>query len=228
MTRNTENETVIGEQGKRMQDKLLLEGHLLFGFTAMIFALLLMCPLPNGGRHLVAFTVAGIFAMVILVDDKFFIKMILTAVLFGYLYIGKIHYEVPFVQPEQAAAVNEWRGVLTARLVLDTQNPPGYENVVIWTLGDMVDDQPVATSWQLLYALPKGFGISCCTYDYVTDNFDSLQSRYIYVVQGGTIEEKCIQIGSTKIMEGNGMALYQLKPIRDPYFRDAADLYVWR
>lgn len=120
-----------------------------------------------------------------------------------------IHYQIPFEQAERIAAVNEWQKVLSASLTVDTQTPPSYENVVIWALGDMVNGQPAVTSWQLLYALPEGFGISCCTYDYVVENFDSLQSRYIYVVQGGTIEENCIRGGYMKIMEGDGMVLYR-------------------
>lgn len=80
--------------------------------------------------------------------------------------------------------------------------------MVIRVLGDMVDGSPSVTTWQLLYALPPGFGISCCTFDYVTENFDFLRSRYVYVVQGGIIEEKCILAKYSKVAEGAGGVLY--------------------
>ena len=67
----------------------------------------------------------------------------------------------------------------------------------------------VNTQWQLLYALPKGFGISCCMPDYVMEHFDTIQSRYLCVVPGGPVEEKCIRAGYEKITEQENAVLYQ-------------------
>jgi len=206
---NAEGEAFSEERCKQIKIRLILETHLLFSFLAMLLALLLMYPVSSGGRHLGIFIAAAIFVMTILMDTRFYVQTFFAAAAFIYIYIGMAHYQIPFAYPERVAAVNEWQSALSSGLVLDTQNPPDYENVVIWALGDMVNGKPVETSWQLLYALPKGFGISCCTYEYVLQKFDSLQSRYIYVAQGGNIEDRCSQAGYVKIMAGNGMVLYQ-------------------
>ena len=67
----------------------------------------------------------------------------------------------------------------------------GYENTVIWVFIDYVDGKQVVTEFNGLYALPKGFGINCCSPDYVLDCFDSLQSKYIFTYDGALVSEKC-------------------------------------
>ena len=84
-----------------------------------------------------------------------------------------------------------------------------YDNVVIWAFSDMVDGKRVNTAWQLLYALPEGFGISCCMPDYVNENFQELQSKYLCVVRGGVIEERCEQAGYIKLIENEDTVIYQ-------------------
>jgi hypothetical protein len=85
---------------------------------------------------------------------------------------------------------------------------PNFENTVIWTFSDVVNDESVNTKWQLLYALPEGVGISCCENKYVVDNFDNLQSRYIAVPTGGQIDEMCLSAGYDEIGRDSDMTVY--------------------
>ncbi len=190
---------------------LVIEAHLAFSFIAMFFALLLMYKLTEGSKHLLTFMAAAVF-VVSLMKTRFYKKAVLIGVTFAYFYsymaVDPYDYQAPFVQEERLASVERWRETLGERLVPDMGKKPGYENVVIWVLNDTVEGSLTNTEWQLLYALPEGFGISCCMPDYVTENFETLQSRYLCVVPGGPVEERCIRAGYEKIAESEGAAIY--------------------
>lgn len=198
--------------GSKLFDWLIIEVHLALSFIAMLFALLLMYKLTEGSKHLLTFMAVAVF-LIALMDTKFFKKAVLVGVTFAYFYtvmaVNPYDYQVPFADKQRVADVEAWRETLAGELVLKGDNVPNYENVVIWTFNDIIDGTAVNTQWQLLYALPEGFGISCCMADYVTENFDSLQSKYICVVPGGVIEEKCILAGFEKIAENKNAVLYQ-------------------
>lgn len=204
-----------------VSSNLLIETHLLFSFIAMFFALLLMYKLTEGSKHLLTFISAAIF-VVSLMETRFYKKAVLLGITFAYLYsykaVDPYDYQVPFAQEEQASAVAQWETVFTRELALTREQTPSYENVVIWVFSDTVEGTMVNTQWQMLYALPKGFGISCCMPDYVMDNFDSLQSKYLYVQRGGPIEAKCIASQFRKIAEDTHTVLFQIRvPDNSPY-----------
>ena len=98
---------------------------------------------------------------------------------------------------------------LEEELTLERENVPNYENVVIWVFSDMVDGSSVNTSWQLLYALPEGFGISCCMRDYVVEEFDTLQSRYLISPAGGEIDALCREAGYRRLYEDDETVFYE-------------------
>ena len=189
-----------------------IEAHLAFSFIAMFFALLLMYKLTEGSKHLLTFMAAAVF-VISLMETKFYKKAVLIGVTFAYFYsymaVNPYDYQVPFVQEERMAAVEEWQDILKESIALERQDTPNYDNVVIWVFQDKVDGTAVNTNWQLLYALPEGFGISCCMPDYVTEHFDELESRYLVVVAGGGIDEMCRQAGYEKIAESEGTVFYR-------------------
>ncbi len=199
-------------QVRELGDWLLVEAHLAFSFVAMLFALLLMYKLTEGSKHLLTFVAAAVF-VISLMDTKFFRKAAAVGVTFVYFYmimaVDPYDYQVPFVREERLAEAEEWEKVLAEELVLNGETVPNFENVVIWTFSDTVDGKSINTQWQLLYALPKGFGISCCMPDYVMAHFEELQSKYICVVPGGEIEEKCIQAGYERIATAENAVMYR-------------------
>lgn len=187
--------------------------HLAFCFLAMLPALLLMYKTIEGSRHLLTFMAAAVF-LIPLAEARFHVKALCLGAVFAYLYIYRAtdpyDYQVAYLQEEIRVSLEEWQAVFSESLVLEEENTPNYENVVIWTQSDMVEDAPVYTTWQLLYALPEGFGISCCTRDYVIENAESLKSRYLLGPAGGEIERLCEETGC-RLLYGDGeMVLYEI------------------
>lgn len=203
------------ETGKRTginKSQLIIEAHLAFSFVAMLFALLLMYKLTEGSKHLLTFMAAAVF-VVSLMDTKFYKKAVLVGAAFAYLYsymaVEPYDYQVPFVQEERMASVEEWRQQFAGLLTLRQEEAPNYENVVIWTFSDTVNDVSMNTQWQLLYALPEGFGISCCMPDYVLQNFDFLESRYLVSPAGGAVDALCQESGCKELYRDDVMVLYE-------------------
>lgn len=197
---------------RKVENRFILEVHLAFSFVGMLFALLLMYKLTEGSKHLLTFMAAGVF-VVSLMETKFYKKAVIIGAVFAYLYTYKAvepyDYQVPFSEPERVEQVNEWQQALQGTLTLTREKTPNFENVVIWQLGDMGEDGSTAVKWQVLYALPKGFGISCCDLQYVTENFDGLQSRYIATLSGGSVDGMCKEAGYAELHRDKDVVLYE-------------------
>lgn len=203
------------QKASELGRKLIIQLHLAFSFIAMFFALLLMYKLTEGSRHLLTFMAAGIFA-VSLMETQFFKKAVLLGAAFFYLYtyraVDPMDYAVPYVQAEREAALAEWETIFDESLQLNTeQETPNYDNSVIWIFSDTLPDgtqQNVA--WQYLYALPEGFGISCCMPEYVIENLDELKSRYLATLAGGEIDGMCWERGFREIGRDDVLVVYDL------------------
>lgn len=211
--RRLRRQEVRKEQERRqVWNRLVVEGHLAFSFVAMTFALLLMYKLTEGSKHLLTFIAAAVF-VVALMETRYFKKAMLIGVTFVYFYsymaVDPYDYQVPFIREERVAEVEAWQELLAVQMELREGGAPGYDNSVMWVFSDSIGGEPVNTQWQLLYALPEGFGISCCMQDYVLQNFDGLHCRYICVVPGGEIERSCISAGFVKLAEDEGAVLYR-------------------
>lgn len=200
----------------RISDMLVVEAHLVFSFVGMLFALLLMYKLTEGSKHLLTFMAVGIF-VVSLMKTKFYKKAVLIGATFAYLYsymaIDPYDYQVPFVEEQRLEQVANWQEKLGEELVLVRENVPNYDNVIIWVLSDEmigvdVKATPISTKWQILYAIPKGYGISCCEGVYVAEHFDELKSRYIATISGGNVDMLCQQAGCRLLYKDEDMAFY--------------------
>ena len=200
------------EERTALGNRLIIQVHLAFSFVAMLFALLLMYKLTEGSKHLLTFMAAAVF-IVSLMETKFYKKAVLLGATFAYFFfymaLDPYDYEAPFVREDRKAAVEACGAALEEELTLERENVPNYENVVIWVFSDMVDGSSVNTSWQLLYALPEGFGISCCMRDYVVEEFDTLQSRYLISPAGGEIDALCREAGYRRLYEDDETVFYE-------------------
>lgn len=197
---------------KKNWNRLLLNGHLAVCFAGMLAALLLMYKMDEGSKHLLAFIAVGIFA-VSLMETVFFKKAMFVGAVFVFVYTVKANsayeYQIPFENEERKEAVEAWEQVFEEELELEKAGAPSYENVVIWTFTDETPEGTAMTSWQILYALPEGFGISCCKSDYLMENFDSLKSRYIVTVSGGQLDERCADAEYEEVKRLGGEVLYR-------------------
>ena len=197
---------------RELQNQLIIEVHFALSLIAMLFAHLLMYKMVEGSKHFLTFIAAGIF-IVSMLETKYYKKAVLLGAAFLYLYSYKAvepyDYQIPYVTEERQAQVEYWQQIFSENLVLDTEQVPNYGNVVIWTFGDDTPDGNRNLQWQLLYSVPKGFGISCCEREYITGHLAELQSRYLATVSGGTIDELCRTEGYEEIGRDADMVLYR-------------------
>lgn len=179
---------------KKQKADMLLNGHMAFCFVGMLAALLLMYKMTEGSKHLLTFIAVGIFA-ISRMETRFYKKAMLVGAVCAYLYsymaVEPYDYQIPFAQEELTEEIGDWKTVFSQQLTLDTEDVPNFNNVVIWVFDDVLPQGRVQTNWQVLYALPEGFGISCCYEDYVISHFDNLKSKYLAVVSGGRIDDLC-------------------------------------
>lgn len=223
--RNAEADSIAsdpeGQEARRgLYGRLILQVHLAFSFLAMFFAVLLMYKLTEGSKHLLTFMAAGIF-VIAMMETRFFKKAVLLGVTFVYLYsymaVDPYDYGVPYLQAERNEQLAEWDAVFQRKLRLESEEQvPNYDNAVIWVFADEYAEdggspQSRNVDWQLLYALPKGFGISCCVREYVIENFDSLKCKYLATLSGGRIDEMCREAGCREIGRDRDMVVYALR-----------------
>ena len=199
-------------ENTEIKNQLIVEAHLAFSFVGMLFALLLMYKLTEGSKHLLTFIAVAIF-VVSLMRTKFYKKAVLVGVMFAYLYsymaVDPYDYQVPFVETEREAQVESWRETFAEQLVMNEEDIPNYDNVVIWVFSDETSEGTINNKWQILYGLPEGFGISCCYSDYVLENLDTLQSRYIATVAGGEIDVRCQDAGYREVGRDTDVVVYE-------------------
>ena len=193
-----------------LRSQLTAEAHLAFSFVGMLFALLLMYKLTEGSKHLLTFMAVGVF-VISLMETRFYKKAVLLGAVFAYLYTYKAvdpyDYQTPYVEAERQAQVEDWRLRFDGALTLTRETAPDYDNVVIWVFNEQ-SAEGQTMKWQLLYALPKGFGISCCQKDFVLQNFDDLNSRYIVAQAGAEVAQRCADAGFALLAQDEDIVLY--------------------
>ena len=114
-------------------------------------------------------------------------------------------YLLPVYDEHRAETIEELQEKLENKIVVE-KTEDYWDNTVIWLLYD-----ETTLTWQNLYALPKGVGISVCTPDYVINFQDDLKARYIAVNVGQRIERLISEAGAQKLAEQDGVAFYKLR-----------------
>ena len=182
-------------------------------FVGMWTALLLMYKMKEGSKHLLTFIVVGIFA-ISLMETRFYKKLVVTAAVFVYLFTATstdaYEHQVPFVTEELVERGKYWEKIFAGECILSQENTPNFDNVMIWIFNDKVGDTYALTPYQMLYQLPVGYGISCCYADYVKENIDTLQSRFLAVAAGGEIDQLCQDKELREIGRDEGLVVYEL------------------
>lgn len=198
------------EKSESLQAQFIAEAHLAFSFIGMFFALLLMYKLTEGSKHLLTFMAVGVF-VVSLMDTKFYKKAVFLGATFAFLYtyraVDPYDYQVPYVTEERQAQIEDWQGRFAEELELTMENVPNYDNAVMWVFNEQ-SAEGETMKWQLFYALPEGFGISCCQKDFVLNHFDTLQCRYLAVQSGAEVDARCKEAGYLELSRDSDMVLY--------------------
>lgn len=200
------------EPSEKVYGQLVIEAHLVFAFLGMLAAQLLMYNFFDGCKHLLTFLAIGIF-VISMMRTAFYRKTVVMGLVFACFLTWNAanfqDYQAAFAEGDIREHISGWEQTLREKMSLTEEASPNYDNVVIWVFSDTLPEGMAYTGWQYLYALPSGFGISCCTSDYVTEHFDSLESRYLCVVPGGPVEEECVLREYEKIAESECAMLYR-------------------
>lgn len=200
-----------GKLRERTKAQLVVEAHLAFSFVGMFFALLLMYKLTEGSKHLLTFMAVAVF-VVAMMRTATFKKAVILGGAFAYLYLYRAvepyDYRVPYQTPDRVEQVKQWETAFHEKLSLVRENVPNYDNVVIWVFNE-ANAQGQTMKWQVLYALPEGFGISCCQKDYVLEHMDTLESRYVLAQNGAAVDEMCREKGYEELVRDTDLVLYR-------------------
>lgn len=194
----------------------LLYGHMTFCFFAMWMALLLMYKMQEGSKHLLTFIAAGLFALAMM-EVKYFVQVVVVGAAFVYLYfvmaVDAYDYQNRFRNDALVAEIEKTEADFHNQLVLNTDEVPNYDNDVIWVTYDYHTEtnEHMITDYQILYGIPEGFGIICCYYDFILENFDDLQSKYLCVVKNGSVDALCKERGLEVVTEGMNAICYALR-----------------
>lgn len=204
-------QSIVSIYRKKWTD-FILYGYLTISFLGMLAALLLMYVLFDGGRHLMTFIVAGIF-LISRIESRFFKESAFIGIILLYLFTTQAKYRddyvIPYVTPARENQISYWEGVLEEGMELTKSNTPNYENVMIWVLQDVIQEKEQMMKWQYLYAVPSGFGFSCCHGDYVANNLQVLRSRYLAAPAGGRIDSMCQAQGYHELGRTDDVVIYE-------------------
>lgn len=185
-----------------------------FVITAgMLAAIFLFYPIADGAKHWMIFIVVGL-VWIALLEEKFYVMKIVTALLCAYLFIVKafapFDWQVAYDDGAMMAEAEDLGSQLEENMVL-TDTEDRYDNTVIWLASDMVDGQSISAPWGYLYMIPKGFGINFCFQDYVMTNIDQLHSAYIAVMPGGDVDKELQKRDTAVVGEVEHMKIYRLR-----------------
>ncbi len=199
---------------KKRKKEFLLHGFLTGSFVVVLLALFLMYQLMAGSRHFVVFITMGFF-VISRMEGKWFGKILLTGALFSIIYIqvpeDLLYCQVPFQNGQREAELSLLEAQLEENMRMTGEEVPSFDNVVIWTLSDNVNGKDTMTEWQLLYAVPAGYGINCCSGGYVQTNFDTLKSRYLAVPAGGALDERCQEAKKAEVGRTEGLVVFWMR-----------------
>ena len=195
------------------KNKLIIEGHFIFVMFGMFSAIVLMYKLTEGSKHLLTFLALGVFLLT-LFHGKYYIENIVLVLAFSFFFIIKADsaydYEVPFKNDYICAKTDEWGKAFDENIDLK-EDTLGYDNVIIWDFYDTKDGVAQPIKWQYLYMLPKGMGISCCDPEFVKNNLETLQSKYIVTLTGSEVDSLCEQSGRELLHKDEELSFYRLR-----------------
>ena len=181
---------------------------------ALFLAILFLLQKANeGGRHFWVFALAGCMILCFQEWDipNIISRFALLAVLVLFLIRGSLvptDYDIPKPDVELKANIENWEKLFDREIVLS--NTTGYENTIIWVLTDNKNGEDTVTAFNELFALPEGMGISCCTSEYVRNNFHSLKSRYLATPVQGEIHKRCEEEGWKTIGANDDLAIIEV------------------
>ena len=141
-----------------------------------------------------------------------------VAVFLAVLFLTRSDIPYEFAVPFDTEGKREDLGRMAEQLseYMDlTGETPNYDNTVIWTFSETIGGTAEVTDFGAYYAVPVGFGINLCEESYLNENLEKLKSRFIGVIPGGGLEERCMEAGGAEIGRCRTLVVYDMRPADD-------------
>ena len=200
-------------KSKNVIRNIVTEASLLVCFVVMLLAIIVLYQVSEGSRHILVFLI-GFIIVGAMRDDHFMKESFLIMAVFVYLFIFRYDddsgYRVPYSVEDISGEIEDRSDVFNSYVSLDYSHSPSYENVVDWVIEDTVEGEKKEIPWKILFALPEGIGISCCLPQYMIENIDELNSRYIIMVPGGQVDLLCQEKGMETLIRDEEFVLYKI------------------
>ena len=185
----------------------------------ILFAMAAMYSIQDGFRHLMIFIVAGIILLPFL-EHRVYIEEVVTAAALIWLFVIKasnpLYFDVvykdsnPLVTEEKLEMISD--ELSKAMTVTDELS---WDNTLDIVFLDTTVEDPegdlVTLNWQFAYGAPEGIAISICIGDFVCENIDSLNSRYIMVQNNSRVQGLLESRSATKIAGNELVSFYKLR-----------------
>lgn len=94
-------------------------------------------------------------------------------------------------------------------LAADGQNENPWDYTIDWDFG-AEGDEPT-TDYTYLYGLPNRFGVNLCHTNYIRENFNNLQAKYVYTGAYSTVADLCNKDGKKLLYTNQVISIYKLR-----------------
>ena len=180
----------------------------------MLLAILYMYKAHEGSRHLLTFILVGILMLGMYENRKGIVLQVTFLAALSFFFVVKAGTPYDYLPPFDDGVVSGEVSTMQSGLEekMELQKGIGWDNTIVWLASDMKDGESVIASWQQLYAVPGGFGINYCSYDYVYHNLGSMKSRYIAAIPGGDVEKMLVEEGALLLEANEKIAVYDRRP----------------
>lgn len=206
---------ILASFGKKNREKVIIYSGMGGAYLCMLLSVVLFLRLiDEGARHSFAYSVV---ALMLLFTEEFdiwssirqivvFVPLIFMIVRGAYI---PTNYDIPANNVVSRDDIESMKATLEEKIPI-ASDAGKYDNTIIWTLTDKIDDALVITEYHSLYAVPKSMGINICMHDYLADNIDNLKSKYIAVKPGAHIEQLINERDFIEILRTDKIVIYQI------------------
>lgn len=183
-----------------------------FLHLAMFFAVILMYKLNEGSRHFIWLISLDILLFVLHQNKAELITNVALACVVGFLFFGGIKNRENYLAPTKSELDQKIESVYDElNNLIPVTDTMSWDNDVIWLYSDIIrndaEESDINVCWNYLYAMPKGIGINCCTYDYIVSNLDSLKSKYIMLIPESETEKALRDKGADILFENEDIVI---------------------
>lgn len=171
---------------------------------------------PEAIRHSFDFIlIAGILIIMLFRKNKLFAGMstLAIAVLLATQFVIPMTYSDTDANYLDYASKDEVEQIRKAeaefqKVLAVKAGPISYDNAIIWVFVDDVEGERTLMEWKEFYGIPAGMSLNICFADYVIENYDALQCRYLATTPGSDVSKLCKEKDANLVYHDSQMELY--------------------